>query len=397
MKLKIAIVVAQSGLLLAADGGRASESAHIPRHDYILAAPGLRVMDRPENAKQKRPKEVVDEYMSRYPEFRRKYSAAQQEVLMNVNVRDRYYSRDWRTFKKAVQTAVLKHEIHPDDISYMEPVLYNAVALNDRNSGYNDVEFARFLLAHDANPNGVAYDKPILAHATTVPMAVALIAHGADVRHVNALGQTCLHTSVFRNPDLALLHYMAGADPQVVDNQGFTPLMRLVHDVVRGHICSNARNIKSFLALATMFVDIGVPLDACVTAGCRDETGAEEACCRAGDDVWTVMLEGNAYHRYPNSAIPALQNCLRAAATRVSQHNFLVQSRTAAATREALPALPAPVVSIVIDYSNSSIKHSLPPSVVPALRRLRQEVDLFKRQFDAELKEQVDQAARHVE
>jgi ankyrin repeat protein len=53
-------------------------------------------------------------------------------------------------------------------------------------------------------------------------MAELLLAHGADVRHRDTLGNTPLHEAGFK--DLAELLLANGADVNATDNDGETPL-----------------------------------------------------------------------------------------------------------------------------------------------------------------------------
>lgn len=133
----------------------------------------------------------------------------------------------------AVQV-LLSHGADPNLKSCQQWPLMEAV-----HSQHDDC--ARILLAAGANPN-IANEyglTPLMvtAYQNSLQMALELIARGADVTARDNMGKNSLHHAVSHSQcskELVDALLAAGAQHDVPDNHGFTPLDRYLHKTVHG-------------------------------------------------------------------------------------------------------------------------------------------------------------------
>lgn len=335
-----------------------------------------------------RPRAVVEEYLSRYKEFQKKYDADQQQAIVNVNVKNRWFSQDWKNFKPAVAAAV-KQGIHPDDISYMKPILYHAVATDENGGGHCDAPFARFLLAHGANSNALVDGFPLLCEATTVPVALALLAHGADAGCKINRGRNILHTISYKTkeaPQLALLYCMAGADPKVANENGYSPLAVIAEDVVSGQVGSwNKVKFKQCLDFAAQLVKIGVPLTTQIKRRHEPPFFPARMPHGPGDDLRAMLQKGRG-----SVLVGQIVNDLACFRQVVEDAEKEVVATNAEHERglhnQLVTCTPLPENTLCPLVAAYAKEHLLPKSLLPDLKKLRQEITLFEQQCAAERK-----------
>lgn len=139
---------------------------------------------------------------------------------------------------------------------YQEHTLLEALAANEKNYGYHPRLFM-FLLKNGANPNrlrSVYQHSPLInaCNADCLGATILLVAHGANVNHINLLNETCLFDAV-RKYSAHIVQFLLenGAAPciQIANNDNETPLTFVHKSDYATHYTNERNRIRELLEL----------------------------------------------------------------------------------------------------------------------------------------------------
>lgn len=292
-------------------------------------------------------------------------------------------SKKWSELQEFVKNSILYDQIHPDDI---ENLIHSKdetrFVISDFCFDYND--FTKFLLSNGANPNNFLRNRHI-----SLPFTIILLAHGGNfgLRKGDFLGG--LHGLSVVNkdsPDLALLYYLHGADPQATNSYGVTKLISLAVKIVKGSFgivgeVTGHEQIDICHRLISNLIKIGVPIDAQVT---KDDWHRFQL--TIGDTAISLL----------EKTIKRLEQEAKPWVTKIDEiknfkKTFLhaqaevdeAKKKHAAQLEQTLEQLinARGVRNLITEYAQ---EHVVPPSIQGDLKRIREQEHALREKFNKE-------------